>query len=59
VSRFVDRDVYRRLTNPCYTSEQANEWYNRIKKAIILGNSETVINEFVEDSDAIREEDEM
>jgi hypothetical protein len=41
------------------TSEQANEWYNRIKKAIILGNSETVINEFVEDSDAIREEDEM
>jgi hypothetical protein len=39
--------------------DQANEWYNRIKKAIVLGQGETVINEFVEDSEAIREEDEM
>jgi hypothetical protein len=39
--------------------DQANEWYNRIKKAIVLGQGETVIDEFVEDSEAIREEDEM
>ena len=39
--------------------DQANEWYNRIKKAVILGDGETVIDEFVEDSEAIREEDEM